>query len=56
MKTANSLELEDNDLGQHPAEAAMHAGLVPSQPGEQPSPSAASLEIFYDGREVYGGY
>lgn len=56
MKTADPLEPKDIDYGQHPTEAARHVSLAPSQVSEQPPPGAASQEIFYDGREVYGGY
>jgi hypothetical protein len=56
MKTTDSLESEPTDRGQHPIETAKRATLTPNQTGDQPSPSSVSLEIFYDGREVYGGY
>lgn len=56
MKTADTLEPKDTDLGQHPTEAARHPSLAPKQAAEQPSQNSASQEIFYDGREVYGGY
>jgi hypothetical protein len=56
MKTADSLEPKDTDHVQHSAESPKLASLASNQSGEQPSPSATSQNIFYDGREVYGGY
>jgi hypothetical protein len=57
MKTTDSLESENIDRRQQPMESAKHATPAPNQTGDQPSPSSASsLEVFYDGREVYGGY